>query len=390
VPVSTPTADPALLADRLKAEARRLGFDLVGIAPAASPTTTPEFREWLSAGFAGEMHYLERRREAYEHPASMLTEVRTVIMLGVNYYSGEEPEPRPGDGRVARYARIPADYHDVLRVRLKQLSAVLHDAHPGCRTRGVVDTAPLLERDFARRAGLGWFGKNTMLLNKRLGSWFFLAALLTDVELPADAAHDSAHCGTCTRCLEACPTDAFVAPYVLDARRCISYLTIELGPHPIEDSLLPGMQDWAFGCDICQEVCPWNRKAPLADDPAFRARPENSSLSLARLLDMDESQFKQHFRETPLARPGLEALTRSACVAVGNAGTLSDLTVLAKAGASASPLIRDAAGWAQARLQERASLERDLAENGECDDRAAKSGAVHSGESNAGERAGSP
>ncbi|QDT53274.1 Epoxyqueuosine reductase [Caulifigura coniformis] len=383
VSISPTTPDPAHLADRLKAEARRLGFDLVGIAPAAAPTTTPEFREWLSAGFAGEMHYLERRREAYDHPASMLTEVRTVIMLGVNYYSGDEPEPQPGDGRVARYARIPADYHDVLRARLKELAALLHNAHPRCRTRGVVDTAPLLERDFARRAGLGWFGKNTMLLNKRLGSWFFLAALLTDVELPADAPHDAAHCGTCTRCLEACPTDAFIAPYVLDARRCISYLTIELGARPIEESLLSGMQDWAFGCDICQEVCPWNRKAPLAEDQAFRAGPENSSLRLAPLLEMDESRFQQQFGQTPLARPGLEALTRSACLAVGNAGTLEDLPTLAAAKASASPLIRDAAGWAEARLRDRAGSRGEFAENNECADLAVKSDAMHAGESNA-------
>jgi epoxyqueuosine reductase len=341
------------LAARLKSEARRIGFDLVGITTAVGPGTLPDFEEWLDAGYAGEMGYLERRREAYADPQSMLKAVRSVIMLGVNYYSGDEPEPDAGAGRIARYARIPADYHDVLRGRLQELAIVLHEARPGCRTRSVVDTAPLLERDFARRAGLGWFGKNTMLLNKRMGSWFFLAALLTDVDLPADAPHETAHCGTCTRCIDACPTDAFVEPYVLDARRCISYLTIELGPRPIDDSLLPGMQDWAFGCDICQDVCPWNRKAPVAIDPAFRATSELGSLRLADLLRMDESAFLARYGATPLARTGYEALVRNACIAVGNAGTSDDLPALVAAQELPSLLIRDAATWSERELRKR-------------------------------------
>ncbi len=349
-------ADSALLSERLKSEARLLGFDLVGIAPAVSPTTSPEFQQWLDAGFAGEMGYLERRRDAYGHPDAVLPAVRSVVMVGVNYFSGDEPVIAPGAGRVARYARIPADYHDVLRERLKQLAQVLHEARPGCRTRGIVDTAPLLERDFARRAGLGWFGKNTMLLNKRLGSWFFLAALLTDVDLPADQPHETAHCGTCTRCLDACPTDAFVEPYVLDARRCISYLTIELGSQPIEPALLPGMQDWAFGCDVCQDVCPWNRKAPISTDSAFRATPESASISLVELLKLNESQFQERFGGTPLSRPGFEAVVRNACIAVGNGGIESDLATLLAARCHCSPLIRDAAEWADEKLRERLGL----------------------------------
>ncbi|HVJ87477.1 MAG TPA: tRNA epoxyqueuosine(34) reductase QueG [Caulifigura sp.] len=344
MPSSTPTVvDSATLADEVRGKARALGFDLMGIAPAVSPATGAEFYRWLDAGLAGEMGYLERRRGAYDHPSGVLPEVRSVVVLGVNYFSGEEPAAASGSGRVARYARIPVDYHDVLRERLKQLAAVLHEARPGCRTRGVVDTAPLLERDFARRAGLGWFGKNTMLLNKRLGSWFFLAALLTDVELPADAPHETAHCGTCTRCLEACPTDAFVEPYVLDARRCISYLTIELGPKPIDEELATGMQDWAFGCDVCQEVCPWNRKAPVASDPAFRAEASRAELSLAWLLELGEAGFKKAFAKSPLSRPGYEAMVRNLCVAVGNSGTDADLPALAAASGHPSELIRAAA-----------------------------------------------
>lgn len=348
-----PTPDSATLADEVKGKARALGFDLVGIAPAVSPATGPEFHRWLDAGLAGEMGYLERRRSAYDHPSGVLPEVRSVVVLGVNYFSGEEPAPASGSGRVARYARIPVDYHDVLRERLKQLASVLHDARPGCRTRGVVDTAPLLERDFARRAGLGWFGKNTMLLNKRLGSWFFLAALLTDVELPADAPHETAHCGTCTRCLEACPTDAFVEPYVLDARKCISYLTIELGAKPIDESLLTGMQDWAFGCDVCQEVCPWNRKAPVAGDPAFRAEMSRAELSLDRLLQLGENGFDREFANSPLSRPGYEAIVRNLCIAVGNSGAETGLPALTVAGRHPSPLIRAAAERAARSLRDR-------------------------------------
>ncbi len=341
------------LAERLKEEARRLGFDLAGIAPAAGPTTNSDFQAWLDAGFAGDMGYLERRRDAYEHPASILPEVRSVVMLAVNYYGGAEPEPQPGAGRVARYARIPVDYHDVLRDRLKQLAELLHTERPGCRTRGVVDTAPLLERDFARQAGLGWFGKNTMLLNKRLGSWFFLAALLTDVELPADAPHETAHCGVCTRCLEVCPTDAFVAPYVLDARRCISYLTIELGPRPISEELQAGMQDWAFGCDLCQDVCPWNRKAPTATDPAFRAVPEVSTIGLGELLELGPERFKSEYRRSPLSRPGFEALVRNLCVVAGNTGGVGDIGALEAASRQPSELIREAAAAALRMLRAR-------------------------------------
>ena len=237
------------LADGVKAEARRLGFELAGIAPAVTPTGLHEFLDWLERGHAGEMHYFERREEAYGHPRHVLDGVRSVVMLGINYNTQapqrheerrrEETSSAEADtgaaiavapaikARIARYAQGSVDYHDVIRGKLRELARFLSREAPGCKVRGVVDTAPLLERDFARAAGLGWFGKNTMLINKHLGSWFFLAALLVDVELEYDAPHAESHCGTCTRCLDACPTGAFVEPYVLDARRCISYFTIE-------------------------------------------------------------------------------------------------------------------------------------------------------------------
>jgi epoxyqueuosine reductase len=256
VPVDA-LADRRELTDAVKAAARQVGFDLVGIAPAISPAGFSKLQEWLRAGFAGEMQYMPRREAAYEHPRNVSASVRSVVMLGINYRT-EEPVPVPANaGRVARYAWGTADYHDLLRDKLKELANELHKQHPGCTTRGVVDTAPLLERDFARLAGLGWFGKNTMLINKQAGSWLLLAALLTDLDLIEDASHSTSHCGTCTRCLEVCPTDAFAGPHVLDARKCISYLTIELkGPIPTE--LRTGIGEWMFGCDLCQDVCPWN------------------------------------------------------------------------------------------------------------------------------------
>ena len=205
----------------------------MGIAPAVAPATLNGFHEWLEKGFAGEMGYLSRREEAYSHPKHVFPAVRSVVMLAANYRTAEPAPPAPLTGRVSRYAWNEGDYHKLIRERLAKLADFFTRSDPGCRTRSVIDTAPLLERDFARAAGLGWFGKNTMLINKRQGSWLFLAGLLTDVELEPDAPHETSHCGTCTRCLEACPTQAFPEPYVLDARKCIAYLTIELdGPIP--------------------------------------------------------------------------------------------------------------------------------------------------------------
>src|SRR5437868_4979112 len=254
------------LEDRLKQQAHTLGFDPVGIAAATPADDFDRLREWLECGYAGAMTYLHRHAEARRDPSSILPEVRSVVMVGLSY-APDAPDHSPLltphselSGTVARYAR-GADYHDVLRQKLNALLAWVRQEVPGCRGRGVVDTAPLLERDFARRAGLGWIGKNTMLLNKRLGSFFFIGALLLDLELKPDPPHETSHCGTCTACLDACPTQAFTAPGQLDARRCISYLTIELRG-PVPEALREPMGDWLFGGDVGQEVCPWNHKAP--------------------------------------------------------------------------------------------------------------------------------
>jgi epoxyqueuosine reductase len=292
-------------------------------------------------------------------------------MLGINY-NNEAPHRRNGAkreetisaeagtatanklapairARIARYAQSGADYHDVIRGKLRELTHYLQREAPGCKVRGVVDTAPLLERDFARLAGLGWFGKNTMLINKRLGSWFFLAALLVDLELEYDAPHAASHCGKCTRCLDACPTGAFVEPYVLDARRCISYLTIE-HRGAISDELRPGMGDWLFGCDICQEVCPWNGKAPLSNEPAFAPRPEMTGADAAALLSLKEEEFRRQYGSTALARPGRAGLVRNAAIVAGNSGNSIARAPLAAALNDHAAPVRDAAGWALERL----------------------------------------
>jgi epoxyqueuosine reductase len=343
------------LESRLKRQAQVLGFDLVGVAPAGPADGFDRLRTWLQRGFAGDMDYMHRHAEARRHPESVLPEVRSVVMLGMNYNPGGAPEEGvSGQGRVARYAR-GADYHDVLRERLNQLLAWLQNERPACRGRGVVDTAPLLERDFARRAGLGWFGKNTMLLNKRLGGYFFLAALLVDLDLRPDEPFEARHCGTCTACLDACPTAAFVGPGVLDARRCISYLTIELkGAVPLE--LRSGLGDWVFGCDICQEVCPWNRKAPAAMDAAMQARPELESLNLIELLGLSDLEFRRRFRDTALMRTKRRGLLRNAALALGNNGDERALPALRRALDDPEPLIHEAARWAIAEIERRRGM----------------------------------
>ncbi len=346
---------PQQLAERVKTRARECGFDLVGIAPAVTPTGYSSFLDWIDAGYAGEMQYIPNRREAYEHPKYVLESVKSVIMVGFNYFTqpavtGSTSENRSGLGRIARYAWGAVDYHDVLRQRLKQLATVLHDEIPDCKTRAVVDTAPLLEQQFAQLAGLGWIGKNTLLLNKQIGSWFFLGALLTNVELPADAPHETAHCGTCTRCLDVCPTDAFPEAGTLDARKCISYLTIELRDQPIPTKLRGGVEDWLFGCDLCQDVCPWNSKAPSSEEPEFQPREHLNPTDAAWLLTLDEKQFRAEFRKTPLERPGRTGVLRTACIVLGNVGGRQHLPILRERLTDEEHLIRGAAAWAIGQL----------------------------------------
>jgi epoxyqueuosine reductase len=354
----------ATLEERLKQQAHALGFELVGIAPATEADGFAPLRDWLERGYAATMDYLHRQGEARRHPSSILPEVRSVIMAGMNYRpAGERGASATGDfppvadvpgsptGRISCYAR-GRDYHDVLRQRLNRLLDWLRQERPDCLGRGVVDTAPLLERDFARRAGLGWFGKNTMLLNKRLGSYFFIGALLVNLELACDPPQATGHCGTCTACLDACPTQAFVAPGILDARRCISYLTIEHRGE-VPEELRPGLGDWLFGCDVCQEVCPWNRKAPPGAEPALQSLPELEQVEPIELLGLSEEAFRSRFRGTAIMRTKRKGLLRNAALVLGNTGGAEALPALRRALEDGEPVVREAARWAIEQIERR-------------------------------------
>ena len=340
------------LAAAVRAQALRLGFSRVGIAPAlAPPPHHAAFRDWLSAGLAGVMEpWLSRHEPLRASLDAILPAARSVVMLATDHALGTGPAAEPlsaGRGRVARYARGD-DYHDLLRGRLNALATWLEGAAPGCRARGVVDSAPLAERDYGWAAGLGWFGKNTMLIDPRAGSYFLLSALVTDLPLPVDAPLEADHCGTCTACLDACPTGAFSEPRVLDATKCISAATIE-DHDALPRSLREGMGDWVFGCDICQEICPWNRHAPGSNEPAFQPRDGEGSLALASLLALDDATFRRRFRDSPILRAKRRGLLRSAAIALGNRPHEPAFPALAATLEDAEPVIRGAAAWALGR-----------------------------------------
>ena len=356
LPTNASITDRHELTQAVKAAGKHAGFDLVGIAHPITPPGFDRLKKWLDLGFAGEMQYLPRRAHAYEHPEHVMPDVRSIVMLALNYKTDdtrlpatEESSPNTS-ARVAQYARGTLDYHDLIRGKLKILADELHRLRPGCRTRGVVDTAPLLERDFARLAGLGWFGKNTMLINKHAGSWLFLAALLTDLDLEADSVHETSHCGTCTRCLDVCPTEAFPEPYVLDDRRCISYLTIEHRT-AIPMELREGIGNWVFGCDLCQDVCPWNRKAGVTCEPALQPQIDLNPADALVLFQLSETEFVSRFAQTPLARPGWEGLRRNAAIVLGNSADTTVIPVLEEGVTTASPVVRETIEWAVAKLR---------------------------------------
>ena len=342
------------LSERLKAEAIRLGVDEVGIAPAVPPPGYPDFLRWLAAGRAAGMEYLQRQEPGRSHPSALLEGVRSVVMVSAVYgsHAGDAPKDElpPSTGKVARYAR-GGDYHRVLWDRLGALLDWLRGECPAARGRAVVDTAPLLERDYARLAGLGWIGKNTMLISRRIGSFTFLGALLTDVELAYDRPHDARHCGTCTRCLDACPTDAFAGPYELDARRCISYWTIE-HRGAIPDPEAGQLHGWVFGCDICQDVCPWNRKAPSGRIAEFESRTEWADPDLIAWLKEDPDTWRTRLKGTAAARAKRSGLLRNAALVLGTRGVLEAVAPLAARldDRKEDPVVRSAAAWALGRI----------------------------------------
>lgn len=306
----------------LKRRAQALGFDAVGIASLESSAHADELDRWLAAGYAGAMGYLQRQAGLRKEPARILPGARVAVVTLTNYFHGAAeagPAPRRS-GKVAQYARS-TDYHRVLGRRLERLTAAIRDVSPGATTRAYVDAGPVPERELAQRAGLGWIGKNMMLIHPAIGSFTFIGVVLTDADLAPDLPFQADRCGTCRACLDACPTAAFVKPHVMDARRCVSYLTIE-HRGDFTDGQRHMLGDWVFGCDICQDVCPWNVTFARATcDPELAARPELAAPDLATFLEGDAAEFNRRFGNTPLERPGFAGMRRNA--AAVRAGTLT-------------------------------------------------------------------
>jgi epoxyqueuosine reductase len=304
----------------LKRRALEVGFDLVGIAAAGPAETTSRLERWIAGGMHGDMSYMAETAKQRSHPRHLLAGCRSVVMVAVSYRSSLPPsdaEPRGDRTWVSRYA-WGRDYHRVLKKRLLRLGRWLAGSNPGCSWRAVTDTAPLLEREWAARAGIGWIGKNTMLLDRKLGSELFLGGLLTDLELEPDEPVAD-HCGRCTACLDACPTHALLEPYLLDARRCVGYLTIEhRGAIPAD--LAPGMADMIAGCDRCNEVCPWTRKAPADLHPDFAPAPHRYRPRLADLEMLDEEGWRLWRQGSALGRIPYSQLRRSLAIARANLG----------------------------------------------------------------------
>lgn len=358
---------PLQLSQSLKSESQRLGFAVAGCTPAADVVSMPHLENWLDAGFNGEMEYMQTRRDAYRHPRSVMESVVSVMVLALPYQTVAPKTNQPSTGRVAQYAWSAVDYHDVIHHRMKQICKFAQSLDPAIITRGVVDTAPLLEREFAQSAGIGWAAKNTMLISREIGSYFFLAALLINQPLQYDPPFTADHCGTCTRCLDACPTDAFVAPHVLDATKCISYLTIE-HRSPIDIELRPKMGDWVFGCDVCQDVCPWNRKTKTVADEVFQPIADHNPLSLNELFDYDDESFRARFRKTPLWRTKRRGILRNAAIVLGNQADPDSVPVLTKGLNDPEPLVRGASAWALHRIGSiAAQTELDRRQNVETD-----------------------
>ena len=344
----------------VKQIASNSGFDLVGIAPAHEFHELAYFPEWIAAGRAGEMKYLESRNDAGELRRASLRSVfpwaRSVVVCAINYntahpYSTEVSDPTRG--WISRYAWSREDYHDSVLRRLRDVEAKLKELFGDDRpieTRSCVDTGPVVERVYAKYAAIGWLGKNTCLINQKIGSWLFLGVIVTSLELTPDLPAPD-RCGTCTRCIDACPTQALVAPYELDSNKCISYLTIEKRGTLPED-VREGMGRQIFGCDICQDVCPWNRKAPSTEKPEFQSREGLVNPALAWMAEISEEEFREKFRGSPVKRTKRSGLRRNALIAIGNSGDRSLVSVAERASRDPDPVVSDAAYWAKRRLQE--------------------------------------
>ena len=367
----------------IKQAAYDAGFDLAGIAPVRDFFELDHFAKWIADGYAGEMKYMEAKDEAGRlKRASLRSAVpwaRSVIVCAINYntahpYSTEVNDPELG--WISRYAWSHRDYHDAVMKRLRAVEAKLreklraggvkalelaegsgkakaasfHETHEGGEviTRCYVDTGPLVERVYAKHAGVGWIGKNTCILNQKMGSWLFLGVILTSLELEADLPAPD-RCGTCTRCIDACPTNALIAPYQLDSNRCISYLTIEKRG-AVPEEMREGMGRHVFGCDICQDVCPWNRKAPVSQAAEFQPREGLVNPALEWLAEISAEEFQKKFRGSPIRRAKRTGLRRNAIVAMGNSGNRRFVPVLEKLTADEDAVVAESARWAVKRL----------------------------------------
>jgi epoxyqueuosine reductase len=343
-----------LTADDVRELARECDFELAGVAAALPAEDTLRYRDWVAAGFAGEMRYLTDRRAAVrDDPRNLLPSARSVVCVGKLY---QTPWPHTtrfdeaGRGWISRYA-WGGDYHDVIRRGLERLAERMREraAAAGAaafESRVCVDTAPILERSYARLAGLGWIAKNTCLINQQQGSWFFLGELLVSIAIAPDAPPPD-RCGTCTRCIDACPTTAIIPGQGLDATRCISYFTIELRG-AVPEEFRPGIGGHVFGCDICQDVCPWNRRAPATDDPAFA--PSHFAPPLEEMATLTEPEFRTMFRNTPVTRARWRGFLRNVAIAMGNTSAGRYRPVLERLAASADPVVAESARWALGRL----------------------------------------
>jgi len=342
--------DARRLTDELRQRARDEGFDGVGVARASRLDRDAEaLRAWLGEDRHAAMAWLARDPDKRTDPRRLLSGCRSVVVLTMDYFPGKEAaEVPPGRARVALYAR-GRDYHKIIGRKLKRLSDWLAET-TGCPTRAFVDTGPVLERAWAEQAGLGWIGKNSCLLTRQSGSWLLLAEILTVAELVPDSGPHADFCGSCTACIEACPTTAIVAPAVLDSSRCISYWTIE-HRGPIPDSMRPEIADWIFGCDLCQDVCPWNTRSHVTVPPGrFELRDDLRGLDPVEVLAMDEATFRANYSGTSLMRAKWQGMRRNACVVIGNRGDEAALPTLRRAMDDPDPVVRSHAEWAVRRI----------------------------------------
>jgi epoxyqueuosine reductase len=352
------SVDTKSLTRSIKGKALEIGFDLVGISPVDSFPENQFYKEWLARGFAGEMRYMERDPEKRENIGKILPDAKSVISCGMNYntdYPYSVDETYRNRGWISRYA-WGDDYHDVMKERLLLLEGHAREIAPrDIKSRVYVDTGPVLERVYGKYSGIGWYGKNTCLINQDIGSWIFLGELITDIELDYDSPAPD-RCGTCTRCLDACPTDALKEAYILDSNLCISYLTIEFrGKLPF--GLRERMHNNIFGCDICQDVCPWNRKASVSQCEPFQPRNSLYNPDLVYLSQLSVEEFRNVFKNSPVKRAKRRGLLRNVMVAIGNSADRAFIPYVEEGLKDGEALVRAHAAWALWKLEGKESFD---------------------------------